>query len=84
MIENVCIVSQDKLKMKTTSFFIVITNCNHHKRSPFLRKCGEVDETFESFDEIEKFRFVLNYEAMQIETANYAQESFFYRKNTNA
>ena len=61
-------------------------NCSHYDniRAPFLRKCVEVDETFDTFDEIEKFRFVLNNEAMQIETANFAQEAFLYRKNTNA
>ena len=61
-------------------------NCSHydHIRTPFLRKCVDVDENFESFDEIEKFRFVLNNEAMQIETANFAQEAFLFRKNTSA
>ena len=42
-----------------------------------------MDENFESFDEIEKFRFVLNNESIQIKTANFAQEAFFYRKNTD-
>ena len=61
-----------------------IFNCSHynHLRTPFLNKCKDVDENFENFDEIEKFRFVLNNEAMQIHTANFAQEAFFHRKNT--
>ena len=59
-------------------------DCSHynHIRAPFLRKCVEVDENFENFDEIEKFRFILNNEAIQIDTANFAQEAFYYRKNT--
>ena len=62
-----------------------IFNCSHysHLRAPFLAKCNEIDENFEFFDEIEKFRFVLSNELIQIETANFAQEAFLFRKNTN-
>ena len=60
-------------------------NCSHYSqfRAPFLRKCSEIDENFEQLDGIEKFRFVLSNEQIQIETANFAQEAFLFRKNTN-
>ena len=59
-------------------------HCSHydHIRAPFLRKCAEVAEDFSNFDEIEKFRFVLSNPSIQIETANYSQEAFLYRKKT--
>ena len=31
---------------------------------------------------VEKFRFVLNNELIHIDTANFAQEAFLFRKNT--
>ena len=62
-----------------------IFHCSHysHLRTPFLSKCSEIDENFQLLDDIEKFRFVLSNELIQTETANFAQEAFLFRKNTN-
>ena len=58
--------------------------CSHYSqiRAPFLKRCSEVDENFEMLDEVEKFRFVLSNEQIQLDTATFAQEAFLFRKNT--
>ena len=61
-----------------------IFHCTHYSlfRAPFLRKCSEVDKNFEMLDEIEKFRFVLSNDQIQVDTANFVQEAFLFRKST--
>ena len=61
-----------------------IFQCSHydHLRGPFLEKCSDAEETFDTMDEVEKFRFVLSNEKVQTITADFAQEAFLFRKKT--
>ena len=61
-----------------------IFQCTHfdHLRTPFLAKCSEMDENFDTMDEVEKLRYVLSNEKIQTITADFAQEAFLFIKKT--
>ena len=50
-------------------------------RNPFLAKCKEVNPEFDSLDDVEQFRFVMNEELIQLHTAEFVCNAYYTRKN---
>ena len=69
------IVKTDLLKMSIIFFFS--SNTWDAIRHPFIDKCKEVCPGFGDLDEVEKFRFVMNDELIQLLTAEYVCTAFF-------
>ena len=61
--------------------FLFICNKWDEIRQPFLNKCKDVCPDFADMDEVERFRFVMNDELIQINTADYVSKAFYLRKS---
>ena len=60
--------------------FIFSCNLYSPMREHLLDKCEELHPNFSHLEEVEKSRFVLNNEFIQLHTANYVSEAYFLRK----
>ena len=61
--------------------FIFLCSAWDDIRHPFINKCKEVNPEFDSLDEVEQFRFVMNEELIQLHTAEFVCNAFYTRKN---
>ena len=67
--------------MEDEHHYIFYCNAWNNFRIPFLNKCKEVNPEFDSLDDVEQFRFVMNEELIQLHTADFVCDAFYTRKN---
>ena len=78
--ERQCVYCQNE-SVEDEHHFLFLCSAWNEIRSPFLDKCKEVNPEFDNLDEVEQFRFVMNEEQIQLDTAEFVCKAFYARKS---